>query len=192
MPSNGLDTVFAQEVWDQFFPQLAQFARKKLGTLPRRDVDEEDVAISAINSFFCGVEANRFKFEERDDLWKILATIAVRKAIAHKRKYFSQKRGNGKTRGESVFEYENDEIKTGLDQIADVGRMPEIPDRVFDSCEELLSSLKNEMLRQTALLRMQGFSNEEISKKLDCSIARTKQRLTRIKQQWQSVFDVLG
>ena len=74
-----LPAEIANEIWYQFFPRLADFARRKLGSLPRREMDEEDVAMSAIHSFFDGVNQGKFEIAERDDLWKLLATITVRK-----------------------------------------------------------------------------------------------------------------
>ena len=184
--TNAIDTVFAEDVWNEFFPQLARFARKKLGQLPRRIADEEDIALSAINSFFNGLQAGRFRFEDRCDLWRILATIAARKTTAHQRRMFAKKRGGGYVRGESVFD---EQALLGLNQVQDVSRMPEFTHQVVATCEELLACLNNENLRTTALMRMQGFSNQEIATRLNCSIARTKQRLASIRKKWSSVFE---
>lgn len=188
-PGKGqVDTLFAQQVWEEFFPRLAGLARKKLDAIPRRVVDEEDVALSAINSFFNGYKEGRFRIEERDDMWRLLATIAARKSIAHQRRFFSQQRGAGAVRGESVFEVNGDAAFSGLERIQDLNQMPELPDQVFSTCEELLNSLKNENLRTTAIMKMQGYSHQEISDHLNCSVARTKQRVASIRKQWHAVL----
>src|SRR5262245_30927846 len=42
--------------------------------------DEEDVVISALNSFFAGVEGERYpELNSREDLWRLLSTITKRK-----------------------------------------------------------------------------------------------------------------
>ena len=72
----------AEVIWREYFEKLVRLARRKLESLPRRAFDEEDVAISAMNSFFKAADAGRFpKLEDRDDLWRILVTITVRKAL---------------------------------------------------------------------------------------------------------------
>lgn len=182
--TNLTDTL-TQQIWEEFFPKLARYAKQKMGTLPRRAVDEEDIALSAINSFFTGVKNGKFTIDERGDLWRILATIAARKVIRQNRRFFAAKRGNGKVRGESVFEDQETHVKnTGLDQFIDRHKMPALQEHIIASCEEMLDMLKNEQLRTTALMRMNGYSNQEISDALNCSVARTKQRISKIKQVW--------
>ena len=46
----------ARQLWDRFIHRLIGVARKRLQNLPRRAVDEEDVAISAFDAFFRGVK----------------------------------------------------------------------------------------------------------------------------------------
>ena len=41
----------AQPLWERYFPRLVMLARRKLQDGPRRAADEEDVALSAFNSF---------------------------------------------------------------------------------------------------------------------------------------------
>lgn len=191
--SQDIGTTFAEDVWNDFFPRLADFARRKLRVVPRRDFDEEDVALSAINSFFEGYKDGRFKIEERDDLWRLLATIAARKASKHQRKYFTQKRGSGNVRGDSVFQGPGDTRGIGgIEQVQDSNPMPELTEHIFATCEDLLSALNNDKLRTTAVMRMQGFSNAEISEHLNCSVARTKQRIAMIKAQWESELGTKG
>jgi hypothetical protein len=70
----------AQEVWQLYFRRLVGLARKKLGDLPRRAADEEDVALSAFDSLCRGAEQGRFKLADHDELWQILVLITARKA----------------------------------------------------------------------------------------------------------------
>src|SRR4051812_41442059 len=56
-------------------------ARKKPRALPRRAADEEDVALSAFDSFCRGAEQGRFpRLDDRGDLWQVLVLITARKA----------------------------------------------------------------------------------------------------------------
>ena len=75
------DDKAVQELWDRFQFRQMGLARKLLGDAPRAAADEEDVALSAFNSFCIRAAEGKFPvLEDRDDLWKILATITVRKA----------------------------------------------------------------------------------------------------------------
>lgn len=184
--SRGVDEDGAEVIWNEYFPKLMRLARSKLGTTPRRTFDEEDVAVNALNSFFRGAEAERFsKLESRDDLWRILVTITARKVAFERRKQMAQKRGDGQVRGESIFVNRNSGEDFGLGQILDENRMPENASQVVSTCEELLVKLNDDNLRKTALLRMEGYNNTEISEKLGCSVSRTKQRVAKIKELWR-------
>ena len=70
-----------QKLWEQYFRRLVGLARTKLADVPRHGIDEEDVALSAFDSFCRGAEQGRFpQLADRDDLWQLLATITARKA----------------------------------------------------------------------------------------------------------------
>ena len=64
-----------QKLWERYF-QRSSVWRVKLGKMPRRVADEEDVALSAFDSFCQGVAGGRFpQLDDRDNLWRILVTI---------------------------------------------------------------------------------------------------------------------
>ena len=82
------NSLAAQKIWEAYYYRLVCLARGKLRTMPRRGADEEDIALSAFDSFFRGVERGRFpKLDDRDDLWQVLLLITERKAfdlLAHR------------------------------------------------------------------------------------------------------------
>jgi hypothetical protein len=45
------DPADAQQLWQQYFQRLVGLARKNLAGSPRRAADEEDVALSAFDTF---------------------------------------------------------------------------------------------------------------------------------------------
>ena len=102
--ASGGDEQAAVEIWNAYYQRLVSYARRKLRGVPRRDADEEDVALSAMNSFFDGARDGRLAPKDADELWKLLATITVRKASAQLRKRHADKRGGGKVRGDSAFD----------------------------------------------------------------------------------------
>jgi ECF sigma factor len=65
----------AQQLWNRYFAQLVTLARHRLRGLAR-DVDEEDVALSALKSAMLGVQNNCFPdLNDRTGLWPLLVTV---------------------------------------------------------------------------------------------------------------------
>lgn len=87
-------------IWGEYFQKLVTLARHRITRGKARVADEEDVALSALNSFFKGVTADRFsRLNDSNDLRKLLLTITIRKAAANRRRESTQKRGAGDVRG---------------------------------------------------------------------------------------------
>ena len=90
--------------WNEYFSKVVAHAKQRLGTTPRREFDEEDVAISVFNSLNRAALAGRLEnINSRDEVWRLLAAVTARKAIDRIRERNAQKRGGGQLRGESVF-----------------------------------------------------------------------------------------
>ena len=68
----------AQELWEDYFQRLVRLARRRLRGRSRRAADEEDVALSAFDSFCRGAEQGRFpRLTDRDNLWRLLVVITA-------------------------------------------------------------------------------------------------------------------
>ena len=84
------------------FKRLVRLAAAKLPGHGRRAFDEEDVALSAFKSFCARAGEGQFpQLAGRDDLWRLLAALTVRKAAMMVRHQTRQKRGGGRVVGES-------------------------------------------------------------------------------------------
>src|SRR5215467_2601842 len=96
------DHAAAQPLWERYFQHLVSLARSRLWGAPKRMADEEDVALSAFDSFCRGAAEGRFpQLLDRNDLCQLLVLITARKAIhllQHERR---QKRGGGKVQAET-------------------------------------------------------------------------------------------
>ncbi len=175
----------ANEVWNEYFGKLVRLARRKLDGMPLRDVDEEDVALSAMNSFYRGMAQQRFDtLKNREDLWKLLVTITARKASAKLRRHYAQKRGGGGIRGESVFQQDDDSMRDGIGNVLGREPTPELALGVAENCQVLLDKLGDDMLRQIALMTLEGYRTEEIASKLGCVRRTVERKLERIRETW--------
>ena len=182
----GGDAAAAQRLWERYFDRLVRLARAKLGAMPRGAADEEDVALSAFHSFCQGAARGRFpRLDDRDNLWRLLVTITARKALDQVRRQARQKRGGGRVLvGSAQAGGEDDTDGAGLDQVVGQEPTPQFAAMVTDECRRLLVALDDETLRQVALLRMEGYSDEEIAARVDCSLRTVSRKLALIRKAW--------
>ncbi len=178
----GRDEEASRKLWETYFEKMAAVARRNLGSLPKRVADEEDVAASAMHSFFKAAEGGRLQdLQNRDELWKLLITIVIRKANRHKERATAQKRGGGMVRGESVFAAPDNGKSPGL---------AGFPDEAFFSdlsseCSHLLSLLDDDTLRRIALLKLEGYTIDEIAVRMNVARSTIKRKLDRIRECWR-------
>src|SRR5262249_34041773 len=150
----------AQPLWERYFQQLVRLARGKLHNLPGRAADEEDVALSAFNSFCRGALRGRFpQLKDKDNLSPLLGAITARKAINLRTAERRQKRGGGAVRGESAWlgPPGSEDSGYGIDQVTGPEPTPEFATQVAEECRQLLEKLDNAELRAVALWKMEGY-----------------------------------
>jgi RNA polymerase sigma factor (sigma-70 family) len=182
----GGDQAAAQQLWERYYERLIRLAKRKLSGVPLRAADDEDVVLSAFDSFCEGVAAGRFpQLHDRHDLWKLLVTITVRKAMAQLRRHGRAKRGAGSIRGESAFAQLADSSAVGIDCILGREPSPELAAQVAESCRLLFEMLDDEDLQRVALFKLEGYTNEEIAQQMDCSLRTVKRRLQDIREMWR-------
>jgi RNA polymerase sigma factor (sigma-70 family) len=173
-------------LWARYFEQLVRLARQRLGSLPRRAADEEDLALSVFVSFCHAAEEGRFPdLASRDDLWRLLITITAQKAIDQARHDGRAKRGGGRVLGESAMDH--DELESGgqgLEQVVGESPTPEFAAIVAEECARLLGSLEED-LRQIAVAKMEDYTNLEIAERLDCSVSTVERSLRLIRRIWR-------
>jgi DNA-directed RNA polymerase specialized sigma24 family protein len=175
----------ARKVWGRYFETLVRLARSKLRSRARGAADEEDVALSAFDSFFAGFTRGRFpELTDRDDLWRLLVTITARKATNEIRRESREKRGGGRVLDETDLAARSVAGADGLDQIAGLEPSPEFAAIVAEECGRRLDGLPDESLRRVALLKMEGFTNEEIAVQLGHGLRTVTRKLEVIRKAW--------
>ena len=173
-------------IWDRYFPQLVQLAREKLRGLPSRMADEEDVALSALDSFCRGAQRGRFPdLADRQGLWRLLFQITLHKAAELARHERRQIRGGGRVQGESALDGSGSAPGGhGLSQIAGDVVSPEFAAIMADQCRRLLQCLEPD-LQSLALAKMEGYSNEELAQRTGRSLRTVERRLHLIRRKWE-------
>jgi DNA-directed RNA polymerase specialized sigma24 family protein len=184
------DRTAAQKLWELYFRRLVGLARKKLQGLPRRAADEEDIALSAFASFCRGAEEGRFpQLHDRDNLWRLLVTITVRKANQLAAREGCKKRGGQAVLDEAALRNlpKDQSGETGLEQLIDSEPTPEFAAQLAEECQLLLAQLGDSELQSVAQWKMEGFTNEEIAAKLSCALRSVERKLKVIRSLWGQV-----
>jgi DNA-directed RNA polymerase specialized sigma24 family protein len=180
------DQEAARQLWERYFRRLVGLARLRLRSTTRAMADEEDVALSAFDSFYAGMARGRFPdLADRDDLWRLLMTIAARKATNQRRWESRQKRGGGHVVHASVRAAGAGPETDVLAQVVGPEPTPEFAAMVAEECARRLHALPDASLRQVALLKMEGYRNEEIAARLGCGLQTVARRLKVIRQAWR-------
>ncbi len=177
----------AQKLWERYFRRLVGLARKKLRAAPRRAADEEDVALSAFDSFCRGAEQDRFpQLHDRLDLWQLLVLITARKALDLAQHERRQKRGGGAVLDEAALpRLADSSAQEGLEQFEAPEPTPAFAAQVAEECRRLLERLDTPELRSVALLKVEGYSNEEIAAQVGCGLRTVERRLRLIRNIWE-------
>lgn len=169
------DLAAAQPLWERYFHLLVELAHRKLGAKPR-GADEEDVALSAFDSFCRGLQGGRFPdLGDRDNLWKLLVVLTARKACHLLRDEHRLKRGGGQSAG----------TPRELEQLLSPEPSPEFAAELAENCQRLLGLLGDAELRAVALRKMEGYTTEEIAGQLNCAPRTVERKLRLIRGLWE-------
>jgi DNA-directed RNA polymerase specialized sigma24 family protein len=175
----GGDDAAAQGIWDAYFQKLVGLARARLRGAPRRAADEEDVALSAFESFFRRAARGQFpRLNDRNDLWQLLFVLTVRKAIDLARLQGRASRGAGRVR--TLADLDGLE----LDAVLGPEPTPALAAQTVDEFRRLLGALGDETLRDVARWKLEGYSNAEVAARLGCIEKTVERKLRRIRQIW--------
>jgi DNA-directed RNA polymerase specialized sigma24 family protein len=166
----------ARQIWERFFAQLIDEARKRLPRKARIVADEVDVVVDAFHSFFRRAQEGRFPdLNDRDSLWLLLLTIVERKAINEAVKQGRGIRGGDQRRAPAEV----------IELIAGGQPTPDLVVMVADEFQFLLGLLKDQDLVRVVLLRLEDYTVREISETLNCSERTVFRRLDLIRKAWE-------
>ncbi len=179
------DAAAAQELWTRYQADLHRLARKMLASAPRKAADEEDVAASVFESICLGAADGRFQdLSSRDELWWLLVTITRQKAVSHVRYEVRQKRGGGKVRSEAEMARVGEGPLFRLDELISETPTPEFLATMNEEQRRLLTLLRNDQLRRVAVLRIEGYTHEEIAAELGISCRSVIRKVHLIRERW--------
>jgi RNA polymerase sigma factor (sigma-70 family) len=179
----------ARRVWDRYVPALLDLARHHLDHRLLHREDEEDVLQSMYASFCLRQRRGSFALSGRDDLWRLLVTVTLRKVRNTARRHRQEARDY---RRECAQPDSRDSESNAwvLEQMDRSEPTPEVAAALNEELERRLRALGDPVLRQIALRKLEGYTNREIARELDDCTERTIERkLGRIRAKWARYDD---
>ncbi len=181
------DTAAVEPLLERYFGRLRQLARMQLSRGTRAVLDDEDVALSVLESV-CRNAANGKlpDLRDRDDLWFMMIAISQNKVISQRRYENTAKRGAGKvlTMTDALEQYNTD-----LEGLMGSDVAPEFFTEVMDCWNQLLRSLPDDKMRRIAQLRLEGHTNQVIAERLQLLRRTVERKVELIRELWTKLND---
>lgn len=180
------DQAAIEKLWRRFENRMSVLTARWLARVaPAAAFDEDDVTVTAFQAFLRGLKDGRYDdLSGRDELWRLLATITVRKAGEFLDTEQAQKRGS-EVRIVSLDQ-------TGPNNAAEQpGRQssPEFTAIMSEECRRLLDRLDDPELEAVVLCKLEGNTNEEIAEEMGYSRRSIQRMLNRIREIWRNEAD---
>ncbi len=165
------DTLAAESLWERYFQNLMLQARLRMSNLNRACYDEEDAALSTFQVLCAKLQQGRYEsLSDRGELWQLMLTVLIRK-IGRRVKYQRAAKRGHELNG-SIVPLGEDIAMANSQEIS-------------QECFELIASLQDPNLEQVALLKFEGYTNDEIAEKLNRTRRTIQRMLNLIRALWQ-------
>jgi DNA-directed RNA polymerase specialized sigma24 family protein len=168
----------AEGLWGWYFQKLERLARRKLNGMPRQVMDEEDIANSVFKSLCLRARRGDFKrLDDRNDLWRLLATI-TRLKVAQAIRAANRKKRSVRDRPE-----------VSIEQLIAREPTPEMATILKDEWQRLFALLPDEACRKIAQWKMEEHTDDEIAGRLEVTDRTVRRKMKLIRAVWS---DELG
>lgn len=173
------DPEAATALWQKYFHRLQALAKKRLSASDRVVRDEEDVALSTLDTFCRVFKEGRYPdLKKRDELWPLLAQMAVRKAKDQRMMAIAAKR-TAPCRQRQI------------ESVVDAASPPDVQFMMAEELQRLLDGLSDETHVQIAMQKLEGFANHEIADNVGCTIRTVQRVLGIVRQRWTAAVEAL-
>jgi RNA polymerase sigma factor (sigma-70 family) len=173
-------------LYKRYFKQLTDVADNRLSRQAGPIVDGEDVALTVLMRLSENVRnaENKGKLPDRESLWLFMLAILHSIVVDLKRRNYAWKRGKGSVHSLSDFVQRNEDGRSPID-IADTTPSHEKLAILRDSVDYLLNQkLKVETTRSVAMLKLEGYSHQEIADKVGMDVKTVSRKMKRIQEVW--------
>lgn len=179
------DSASTMRLWEDYFERIGHSIANRLTSQGRRYEDQEDVAISVLRTFFRRASLGQFKeLGDKDQLWKLLLTIAIRKANDYRKRSMAERRG-GKANVLGQDLGDDSDHLAAIDLVSASGtELPDADIRVQELFESVMQSMPDDKIRDVVLLHLQGADKHEIAEMQKCSVRTVERRMQNAIEIW--------
>ncbi len=166
------DAVAAEQLWSRYFRELMAQARLRMANVAKGAYDEEDAALSTFQVLCQKLHEGQYTgVADRQELWQLMLTVLIRK-IGRRVKYqTAAKRTSGHANQHETLSIDDLPATTSQE--------------ISHECYELIASLNDPNLERVALLKFEGFTNDEIATKLNRTRRTVQRMLNLIRDLWE-------
>ncbi len=168
----------AAEIFNRYVRRLVGLARSRLDALTLQKVDPEEVANSALKSFFRGYAGGRYDLQGWDSLWDVLLVITLRKCGRRFEYYRAQRR--------SVLREARPARPDESWEAIARDPTPEEAAVLNETIDQLLRGL-HERERPILVLALQGYSLPEISERIHRTERTVHRTLKRVREKLEEM-----
>jgi DNA-directed RNA polymerase specialized sigma24 family protein len=163
------DDASAKELWHRYFQRLMNFARSRMGAISKAVYDEEDAAISTFRVLCENLKTGKYPdIADGDEFWRLMLTVAVRK-ISRRVEYESAAK----------------RCDSSANRVDESLALAKESNQVAIEYQELLSKLNDPNLERVAVLKLDGYTNEEIATAINRTRRTVQRMLDLIRDLWR-------
>lgn len=165
------DAEAAERLWERYFRDLMHQARLRMSNISKSLYDEEDAALSTFYVMWQKLEEGCYaQISDRHDLWNLMLTVLMRK-IGRRAKY----QGAAKRMHASSTSEQNSLEELPATNIQELSQ----------ECLEMISVLQDPNLERVAILKFEGYTNDEIATELNRTRRTIQRMLNLIRDIWE-------
>lgn len=173
------DQKSARELWARCMATAVRLARQRLGSAATEDRINEDIAESAFASLLSGTGKNRLpKLDDRESLWRLVVKMISREADQYETRKKLREEHPETEREVAAFE----------DFVAQKPT-PKAIEQLEHQTNRWLKLLPNDLHRDIAALRLEGFAVKDVAKRLALTPDVVREYEARIRNYWTKQVD---
>lgn len=158
----------ATEFYERYVKRVFGLVHQQMADHLRASIQPEDIVQSVFKSIFRGLTTGDYNAPQSGSLWQLVAIVAVHKVRRNARRRMAGKRDERRT--QSLDALENSDATSGS-----------TPEEFEVAIREAIDGLKP-LEQEVVMLRVQGYSVEEISDKLQRSRRGIERNLHAIRE----------
>ena len=182
----------ADAIWRRYYQRVVAVARRATPVIasPGRRGLRGRGPRYRVQGLYAGAARGQFdRLRDRTELWQLLAAIAAKKALHHRRWHGRLKRGGPVARIPDSNRDVGDADADPLALIADKEPTPEVAAILREQLQELLQALPDAIHRQIAEWRIEGVTNAQIAQNLGCAVRTVERKVENIRLTWEQICE---